>query len=152
MDSNIQYNKLIEENLEKGYQVRLVINDFRETTYIQLRKYFLSYEGEWIPSREGVSIPASTENIYAILDGLFDICSKAEGHEIIKHYYNKISWLKAEFILILDLVNTIYKYTKNLFQLHSLKIRFGILSHMVVNILKFTVGLERTIYKIYLIY
>ena len=91
MDSNIQYNKLIEENLEKGYQVRLVINDFREPTYIQLRKYFLSYEGEWIPSKEGVSIPASTENIYAILDGLFDICSKAEGQEIIKHYHDKIS-------------------------------------------------------------
>ena len=91
MDSNIQYNKLIEENLEKGYQVRLVVNDFRETTYIQLRKYFLSYEGEWIPSREGVSIPASTENIYAMLDGLFDICSKAEGEDIIRHYAEKLT-------------------------------------------------------------
>ena len=91
MDSNIQYNKLIEENLEKGYQVHLVVNDFRETTYIQLRKYFLSYEGEWIASREGVSIPASTENIYAILDGLFDICSRAEGEDIIRHYAEKLT-------------------------------------------------------------
>lgn len=91
MDSNILYDKLIEENLEKGYQVKLVVNDFRDTTYIQLRKYFLSYEGEWIPSREGVSIPASTENIYAMLDGLFDICSKAEGEDIIKHYAEKLN-------------------------------------------------------------
>ena len=90
MDSNIQYEKLIEENIEKGYQVKLVVNDFRDTTYIQLRKYFLSYEGDWVPSREGVSIPASTENIYALLDGLFDICSKAEGEEIIKQYANKL--------------------------------------------------------------
>ena len=90
MDDNIHYNKIIEENMEKGFQVRLVINEFRDTQYIQLRKYFLTYEGDWQASREGVSIPASLENIYAILDGLFDICSKAEGEDIIKHYYTKI--------------------------------------------------------------
>ena len=90
MDDNIQYDKLIEENLEKGFQVRLVVNDFRDTTYIQLRKYFLSYTGEWVPSREGISIPASIENIYAILDGLLDICSKAEGENVIREYADKI--------------------------------------------------------------
>ena len=91
MDDNIHYNKIIEENMEKGFQVRLVINEFRDTQYIQLRKYFLTYEGDWQASREGVSIPASLENIYAMLDGLLDICAKAEGEDIIKHYYEKIS-------------------------------------------------------------
>lgn len=91
MDSNILYDKLVEENMDKGYQIRLVVNEFRDVVYIQLRKYFLSYEGEWVPSREGVSIPASTENIYAMLDGLFDICSKAEGEEIIKTYADKLA-------------------------------------------------------------
>lgn len=90
MDENILYSKTIEENMDKGFQVRLVVNDFRDITYIQLRKFFLSYEGEWIPSREGVSIPASTENIYALLDGLFDICSQAEGEEIIRHYVERL--------------------------------------------------------------
>ena len=90
MDDNIHYNKLIEENMEKGFQVRLVINEFRDVQYIQLRKYFLSYEGIFVPSREGVSVPASTENIYALLDGLLDICSRAEGEEIIRHYAEKI--------------------------------------------------------------
>ena len=91
MDDNIHYHKIIEENMEKGFQVRLVINEFREVNYIQLRKYFLTYEGNWQASREGISIPASTENIYAILDGMLDICSKAEGTEIITHYYEKIT-------------------------------------------------------------
>lgn len=90
MDSNIQYEKLIEENLEKGFQVRLVVNDFRDTTYFQLRKYFLSYEGEWVPSKEGVSIPASLENIYNVLDGLLDICAKGEGTDIIKKYAERL--------------------------------------------------------------
>jgi len=91
MDSNILYSKLIEENLEKGYQIRLVVNDFKDITYIQLRKYFLSYEGEWIPSREGVSIPAGLENVYGLLDGLLDIVAQAEGIEIIKKYAEE--WL-----------------------------------------------------------
>ena len=90
MDSNILYEKLIEENLDKGFQVKLVVNDFKDVTYLQLRKYFLSYEGDWIPSREGVSIPASLQNIYSLLDGLFDICSQAEGEEIIKNYARQL--------------------------------------------------------------
>lgn len=90
MDENILYSRVIEENMDKGFQVRLAVNDFRDVTYIQLRKFFLSYEGDWVPSREGISIPASTENIYAILDGLFDICSKAEGQDIIERYHSKL--------------------------------------------------------------
>ena len=90
MDDNIHYNKLIEENMDKGFQVRLVVNEFREIEYIQLRKYFLTYEGDWQASREGISIPASTENIYSLLDGLLDICSRAEGEDIIRHYAAEI--------------------------------------------------------------
>lgn len=90
MDDNIHYNKIIDENMEKGFQVRLVVNDFRETTYIQLRKYFLTYEGEWQASREGVSIPASLENIYGLMDGLLDICAKAEGEEVIRKYAEQV--------------------------------------------------------------
>ena len=90
MDSNILYERLIEENLEKGFQVKLVVNDFREVTYIQLRKYFLTYEGDWQPSKEGISIPASIQNIHSLLYGLLDICAKAEGEEVIKFFYDEI--------------------------------------------------------------
>ena len=90
MDDNIHYNKIIDENMEKGFQVRLVVNEFKDTQYIQLRKYFLTYEGDWQASREGVSIPASIENIYGLLDGLLDICARAEGEDIIRHYAVKI--------------------------------------------------------------
>ena len=90
MDSNILYERLIEENLEKGFQIKLVVNVFRDVTYIQLRKYFLTYEGDWQASRGGVSIPASIENIHSLLYGLLDICAKAEGEEVIKFFYDKI--------------------------------------------------------------
>lgn len=91
MDSNILYEKLIEENMDKGYQVKLVVNEFREVIYIQLRKYFLSYEGDWVPSREGISIPASIQNIQAMLDGLFDICANNEAEEVVTRYIDYIA-------------------------------------------------------------
>lgn len=102
MDENIHYSKLIEENYDKGFQVRFVINDFRDTTYFQLRKYFLSFDGEWIPSREGVSIPASIENLKAVMDGLLDVCAQAEGEEIITYYYDKIKAKQAATISTAD--------------------------------------------------
>lgn len=89
-ESEIFYNKLIEENLDRGYQIRLVVNEFKGVIYFHLRKYFLTYEGDWQASREGISIPASLDNTYALLDGLFDVCSQAEGTEIIEKYYAKI--------------------------------------------------------------
>ncbi|NDC04356.1 MAG: hypothetical protein EBZ81_15670 [Betaproteobacteria bacterium] len=91
MTSNILYERLIEENVEKGFQVRLVVSDFKEVTYLHIRKYFLTYEGEWQASREGISIPASIENIYQLLYSLLDICSKAEGQEVIKFFYDNIN-------------------------------------------------------------
>lgn len=89
-DGSILYNKIINENDDKGFQIRLTVSDFRDVTYIQLRKYFLSYEGEWLPSREGISIPLSIENSYALLDGLLDVLSQSEGEEIITKYFDQI--------------------------------------------------------------
>jgi len=90
-DSVVLYEKIIEENEEKSYQLRLVLNEFRDKHYIHLRKYFLSFDEGYIPSKEGASMEASIHNIYALLDGLFDLVANAEGSEIIlKHYRNKI--------------------------------------------------------------
>lgn len=89
------YEKLIYENLEKGFQYRLTVSEFREIEYLHIRKYFLSYEGDWVPTKEGASIPASIQNVYQLLDGLLEICSKAEGVDsIVQHLSEKISNLK----------------------------------------------------------
>ena len=60
-----------------------------------MRKYFLSYEGEYVPTKEGASIPATIQNIFALLDGLIDICSAEESVDVITEYFgSKISSLK----------------------------------------------------------
>ena len=90
-DDNLHYEKTIYENEAKNYQLKLTVSEFRDKYYINIRKYFQSYEGDFVPSKEGVSMEASMENIYALLDGLFEIVSNGEAEEIVKRYANKIS-------------------------------------------------------------
>jgi Transcriptional Coactivator p15 (PC4) len=87
--SETLYEKLIFENEDKGFQYRLIVSDFKGIQYLHLRKYFLSYEGEWVPSSEGASFPASIHNIFAMLDGLLEICSHEENIGIINEFLHK---------------------------------------------------------------
>lgn len=93
-ESEVLYEKLIYENEAKGYQLRLVVNEFRGVQYLHLRKYFLSFEDGFIPSKEGASMAASIQNVYALLDGLIEIVSYEEGiGAIANHFKEKIEQL-----------------------------------------------------------
>lgn len=87
--SDALYEKIISENEDKGEQYRLVVSEFRENQYLHLRKYFLSFEGEWIPTKEGATIPATIHSIFALLDGLLEICSYEEGVDAISEFLKK---------------------------------------------------------------
>ena len=83
------YEKLIYENEAKAYQLRLGVNTFKERTYVHLRKYFLSYESEWVASKEGVSMEASLDNILSLLDGLMEIVSHEEARDTVEKHFNE---------------------------------------------------------------
>ena len=87
--SQVHYEKLIYENTDKVYQLRLTVSEFGDKYYVNIRKYFLSYESEWIPSKEGISMEASMGNISALLEGLLEIVSQEEGKELITKVYNE---------------------------------------------------------------
>ncbi len=90
------YEKILSENLDKGSQLRLVVNEFRDVQYVHIRKYFLDYEGAWVPTKEGASMPATICNIYALLDGLLEIVSYEEGIDAItKHFGEKLNELNS---------------------------------------------------------
>lgn len=82
------YEKLIYQNDDKFYQLRLTCNEFREKHYVHIRKYFLTYEGEYQASREGISMEASMFNILSLLEGLMDIVSKEEAIAAIDTYFS----------------------------------------------------------------
>lgn len=81
-----EYQKIIYTNEAKGYQLRLVLSEFREKFYIHIRKYFLSYEGDYVASKEGISMEASFDNVTALIDGLANLCSDAELKQILESH------------------------------------------------------------------
>ncbi len=91
------YEKIISENAEKGTQLRLVLSEFRDVQYLHLRKYYMSYDDGYVPTKEGASMPANIANIYALLDGLIELCSYEESIDsITEHFQSKINTLKNE--------------------------------------------------------
>lgn len=89
MSDAILYEKLIYENVDKFYQLRLTVSDFRDKQYVNVRKYFLSYEGDYIPSKEGISMEASITNVHSLLEGLIELCSKEEARDLMTKYFGE---------------------------------------------------------------
>lgn len=83
------YEKLIYENLDKFYQLRLTCNDFKGKTYVNIRKYFQTYSGDYQASREGISMEASLDNIFSLLDGLIELVSKEEARSLVLKHFNE---------------------------------------------------------------
>lgn len=86
-ESEPLYEKLIYDNQDKFYQLRLVASEFRGRQYIHIRKYFQTYEGDYQSSREGISMEASISNILSLLDGLVELVSKEEAESVIQQYF-----------------------------------------------------------------
>ena len=89
MSENVLYEKIISENMDKGSQLRLVVNVFRDVEYLHLRKYFLSYEGDWVPTKEGASFPCTIQSIYSLLDGLIEICAAEESLDAVNNHFKE---------------------------------------------------------------
>lgn len=88
-DDGIMYEKLIYENADKFYQLRLTVSNFRGKQYVNIRKYFQSYEGDFIPSKEGISMEASISNVHSLLEGLIELCSKEESRHLMDKYFRE---------------------------------------------------------------
>jgi hypothetical protein len=69
------YEKLIHYNEAKHEKVFLSINTFREVEYLSIRKYYLDFDEEWKPTKDGVSMVVDFENTRALFDGLVEILS-----------------------------------------------------------------------------
>lgn len=80
------YEKLIYQNDLKAYQLKVVVSEFREVEYLHIRKYFQSYEGEFVPSKEGISVPLSIEVIELLAESLIELCAEAESTALLHKY------------------------------------------------------------------
>ncbi len=84
------YEKLISENADGTEQVKLTINEFRGVEYMHLRKYYLDFEGDFKPSKDGVAMPLDFQNSRALFEGLVEILSLAEAKGILESQFKDI--------------------------------------------------------------
>ena len=82
------YERVIREGDTE--QVRLVINTFRGVEYISLRKYYLDFDEEWLPSKEGMTMPLDLDNSRELFVGLVEILSLAESKSILEEEFKEI--------------------------------------------------------------
>lgn len=89
------FDRLLYENEDKGYQYRLTLSEFRGVQYLNVRKYFMTYESEYVPSKEGASIPATISNLLALVDGLMELLALEEKQDLVlKHFRDKFPSLQ----------------------------------------------------------
>jgi hypothetical protein len=89
LSDGILYEKVIYNNEAKFYELRLTVSEFRGIQYVNVRKYFLSYEGDYIPSKEGISMESSITNVHSLLEGLIELCSKEEARDLMTKYFGE---------------------------------------------------------------
>lgn len=88
MDDEEIYSRVIHSTEE--FQVRLTINRFRGVEYMHLRKYFLDFSEEWMPSKDGVAMPLELENSRELFIGLVEILSLAESKDVIVSNFKEL--------------------------------------------------------------
>ena len=88
LDAPAIYEKVVEENDTE--QVRLVINTFRGIEYISLRKYYMDFEEEWKPTRQGITMALNLSNSKHLFEGLVEILSLAESKAILEDNFKDL--------------------------------------------------------------
>jgi len=78
-------------NPDKEIQYRFVVSEFREKTYLSIREYYMDYNGEFQPTKNGLTFPYTLEitaNLYSALQMLL---SKAETLQEVETYVKSIT-------------------------------------------------------------
>ena len=89
-DAPEAYEKVISQNADGTEQVKLTVNEFRGTEYLHLRKYYLDFEGDFKPSKDGVAMALDFQNSKALFEGLVEILSLAEVKDALETHFKEI--------------------------------------------------------------
>lgn len=73
-----------------GLQVRMTISEFMGRHYFGLRKYFLDFHGEWLPTKTGISWEYSLETTTNMFGAFTEILSEAEVLAAVAAEHEKI--------------------------------------------------------------
>ena len=83
------YEKEISYNEDKNEKIFVMINNFRGTEYLHLRKYYQDFDEEWKPTRDGIAIRMDFDNTRALFDSLVEILSISEVKDVLSTYFKE---------------------------------------------------------------
>lgn len=84
------YERVIHYDQVKEVQVRLTVSTFRGIEYLGIRKYYMDFEEEWKPSKEGVTMPIDFSNSKELFIGLTEILSLAESKQVLEEHFSDL--------------------------------------------------------------
>lgn len=72
------------EDYEMGIQLRLTVSEFRGRYYFGMRKWYVDINDEWLPTKQGFSIPYNLKTTSSLFGVLTKLLSRAEVlHEVV---------------------------------------------------------------------
>ena len=74
------FSRVLKESDTEFSQWRLTVSEFRGEQYLSIREYFLDFDGEWQPTKKGISLLLEMEFTSNLLEGLKQLVSEGEQH------------------------------------------------------------------------
>jgi|TARA_X000000950_G_scaffold286929_1_gene397345 hypothetical protein len=84
------YEKVIHHNIEKSEKIYVMVNTFRNTEYLHIRKYYQDFDEEWKPTRDGIAIPIDLDNTRELFDALVEILSISEVKGVLETHFKEV--------------------------------------------------------------
>lgn len=78
-ESTILFSRVLKEDINSFTQWQLTVSEFRGEQYLNLREYFLSFEGTWEPTKKGVTVQLELSFTSKLLKALEDLLKEAEN-------------------------------------------------------------------------
>ena len=84
------YEKEIHYDEVKGQKIYLMVNTFKGSEYLHLRKYYQDFDEVWKPSKEGIAMKLDFDNSRELFTALVEILSLAESKNILETHFKDI--------------------------------------------------------------
>lgn len=86
MDDEVEFSAIITHDTEKHEQYRLQVKHFRGKEWLHFRRYYLTFEGDWAPTRDGISLPMEMSTTTNLFKALVQIISVSESRDVLSLY------------------------------------------------------------------
>ena len=82
------YDRLIHQGPD--FQWRLTVSVFNDIEYLHIRKYYLDFDENWVPTKDGFSMPLDLNNVRELFVGLLEILSLGESKADVQKYFGEL--------------------------------------------------------------